>query len=329
MEISVAFAPSNDTPSHIAVAEELGFRRAWCYDSPAYYVDPWITLARAADRTSTIGLGAAVLVPSLRHLMVTAGAVATLADLSGGRLSIAIGTGFSGRMALGHRAMKWSDVEVYVRALRGLLGGEVVDWEGRKIQMQHPQKFVASRPVSVPIWIAADGPKGFAVANQVGDGAFFAPTPHVQAVEGLAAKSLLAFGTVLDEGELSTSKRAVDAYGAHLATIYHLAYERGGAATVDSLPGGFEWRQAIEDIDLEHRHLAIHEGHLVAPNERDHVIIRDGISQATNLLWIDTADNLRKRVESLADEGVTEVVFQPAGSDIVRELRAFSSLIPT
>ncbi|MDV6247454.1 LLM class flavin-dependent oxidoreductase [Rhodococcus opacus] len=327
MEISVAFTPSNDTPSHIAVAEGLGFRRAWCYDSPAYYVDPWVTLARGADRTSTIGLGVGVLVPSLRHLMVTAGAVASLADLSNGRLSVAIGTGFSGRMALGHRAMKWADVEAYVEGLRGLLCGDVVDWEGRKIQMQHPQGFVASRPVSVPIWIAADGPKGFAVANKWGDGAFFAPTPHAKAVEDLPMKSLLAFGTVLDDGESPTSARAVDAYSAQLAAIYHIAYERGGVAAVDSLPGGSEWRRAIESIGPEYRHLAIHEGHLVAPNERDQVIVREGVSVAENLLWIDTADRLRERVEAMEDEGITELVFQPGGSDIVRELEAFSSLM--
>ncbi|WP_342661517.1 F420-dependent glucose-6-phosphate dehydrogenase (plasmid) [Rhodococcus ruber] len=327
MGISVAFAPSNNTPDHIAAAEDLGFHRAWCYDSPAYYVDPWVTLARAADRTNRIGLGVAVLVPSLRHLMVTAGTIASVSDLSQGRLSVAIGTGFSGRMALGQRAMKWSDVEAYVQALRHLLRGEVVDWEGRKLQMQHPRGYVAARPVSVPIWIAADGPKGFAVANKLGDGAFFAPTPHAAAVSNLPEKSLLAFGTVLDDGETAASDRAINAYSAQLAAIYHIAYERGGPEVVDALPGGSEWRRTIEEISPEYRHLAVHEGHLVEPNERDHPIVRDGTRVAPDLLWIDTLDNLRKRVESLEDEGVTELVFQPAGSDIIRELRSFSSLI--
>ena len=35
MEISCAFATSLDTPEHIVLAERLGYRRAWCYDSPA------------------------------------------------------------------------------------------------------------------------------------------------------------------------------------------------------------------------------------------------------------------------------------------------------
>lgn len=39
MQLSCAFATSLDTAEHIALAEELGYRRAWCYDSPGLYPD--------------------------------------------------------------------------------------------------------------------------------------------------------------------------------------------------------------------------------------------------------------------------------------------------
>ena len=52
------FAPSLDTPAHIELAESLGYRRAWCYDSPAVCADPWMVLAVTAGRTSAIGLRA-------------------------------------------------------------------------------------------------------------------------------------------------------------------------------------------------------------------------------------------------------------------------------
>lgn len=38
--ISCVFAPSLDTPAHVELAGRLGYRRAWCYDSPAVYTDP-------------------------------------------------------------------------------------------------------------------------------------------------------------------------------------------------------------------------------------------------------------------------------------------------
>ena len=50
MDISCAFPPVPETPAHIVLAEELGYKNAWCYDTPALQLDVWITLARAADR---------------------------------------------------------------------------------------------------------------------------------------------------------------------------------------------------------------------------------------------------------------------------------------
>src|SRR5581483_4490954 len=110
MDLSCAFATSVDTPEHIALAERLGYRRAWCYDSPALYPDVWMTLARAAERTSRIELGPGVLIPSLRHPMTNAAAIATLAQLAPGRVVVGVGAGFTGRVALGQRPLAWAGV---------------------------------------------------------------------------------------------------------------------------------------------------------------------------------------------------------------------------
>jgi hypothetical protein len=67
VDISCAFPPVPDTPDHIALAERLGYRRAWVYDTPALQLDVWMTLARAAERTRRIELGPGVLIPSLRR----------------------------------------------------------------------------------------------------------------------------------------------------------------------------------------------------------------------------------------------------------------------
>src|SRR6478672_12808489 len=101
MEISCGFAPSSSAPDLVAAAEQFGYGRAWMYDSPALYSDVWVTLSRAADRTSRIGLGPGVLVPSLRHVMTTAAAIAGLEAIAPGRTVVGIGSGFTGRMTLG------------------------------------------------------------------------------------------------------------------------------------------------------------------------------------------------------------------------------------
>src|SRR3954468_7214302 len=142
IKLSCAFATSMDTPEHVRIAESLGYERAWLYDSPALYPDVWVTLARSAERTSTIGLGPGVLIPSLRHPMANAAAIATLVELAGaGRVAVAVGTGFTGRFTLGQKPLRWAYVAEYVGALRGLLRGEVVEWEGGKMQMLQPAGF--------------------------------------------------------------------------------------------------------------------------------------------------------------------------------------------
>jgi 5,10-methylenetetrahydromethanopterin reductase len=110
MKVSCAFPTALDSPEKIAVAEELGYERAWVYDTPQQSPDGGITLALAADRTELIGIGPGVLVPSLRHPMTNAAAIAALAHWAPGRVAVAIGSGFTGRMTFGQRGLKWEDV---------------------------------------------------------------------------------------------------------------------------------------------------------------------------------------------------------------------------
>jgi 5,10-methylenetetrahydromethanopterin reductase len=320
MELSAAFATSLDTPEHVRIAEDLGYTRAWCYDSPGLYPDVWMVLALAAANTSRIGLGPAVLVPALRHPMTNAAAIASLAQLAPGRTVVAIGSGFTGRYVLGKRAMRWADVAEYVRVLRALLRGESAEWDGAVIKMIHPDGYVAARPVDVPILIGADGPKGLAVAKGLGDGVFSAASPSADA-DSPAWRALLAFGTVLGDGEQPTDERVIAAAGSGMAVAYHAMYERGGAGAVDMLPGGAVWREAIEAVPERERHLAVHEDHLVATTDRDRAALdAGGAGLLPAVTFTGTPDQLRARLEGLAAAGVTELAYQPAGPDIPGEL---------
>jgi 5,10-methylenetetrahydromethanopterin reductase len=135
--------------------------------------------------------------------------------------------------------------------------------------------FGAKRPIDVPILIGADGPKGLAVAAEVGDGVFSAALPQPDAGGVTDWRALLSFGTVLDEGEDLNSPRVIDAAGPAAVVLYHSTYERGGATAVDALPGGQAWREAIEAYPESERHLVIHEGHLIKANPRDEPHVAD------------------------------------------------------
>ena len=74
-KISLGFAPGPLALEAAKLAEQLGYHRLWLYDSAAIWEDVWIHMGRIADRTERLGLGTAVLVPNLRHVMTTASAV--------------------------------------------------------------------------------------------------------------------------------------------------------------------------------------------------------------------------------------------------------------
>jgi 5,10-methylenetetrahydromethanopterin reductase len=336
--ISCVFAPSLDTPAHIELAERLGYRRAWCYDSPALCADPWMVLALAAGRTRAIGLGPAALVPSLRHPVVTAAALATLAGLAPGRVSTAFGTGLTGRMLLGKRPLRWAEVELYVRTVRTLLRGDEARWDGSLVRLSQSPGFAAARPADVEVLIAADGPLGRAVAAKVGDGILTARAPRVGPVPRPAAAQaepsapgpgpqqvLLTFGTVLDEGEDPVSARVVAAAGPALAAAYHAIYEAKGAAGVDKLPGGRAWREAVETVEAPRRHLAVHEGHLVALGQHDQALLAQAAPLLASWTMTGTRAEVTDRLRALTATGVTEVAYQPIGPDIARELTAFAA----
>jgi 5,10-methylenetetrahydromethanopterin reductase len=281
-------------------------------------------LALAAGRTRVIGLGPAALVPSLRHPVVTAAALATLAGLAPGRVTTAFGTGLTGRMLLGERPLRWAAVEEYVRTVRALLRGDEASWNGSLVRLAQPSGFAAGRPADVTVLIAANGPRGRAVAAGLGDGVLTTRVPRDLASQG-SRQVLVAFGTVLDDGEDATSPRAVAAAGPAVAAAYHAIYESKGAAGVEKLPGGREWREAMEAVEGPRRHFAVHDGHLVGLGKHDEALLARAAPLLASWTMTGTRADIGARLRALSSAGITEVAYQPMGPDIPRELTAFAA----
>src|SRR6202162_705721 len=110
-------------------AEELGFSRAWFYDTQMLSADPFVAMAAAAMKTAKIRLGTGVLIPSNRLAAVAANAFASLNKLAPGRIDFGVGTGFTGRRAMGLGAVRLKDMEEYIRIVQALLRGDTVEAE--------------------------------------------------------------------------------------------------------------------------------------------------------------------------------------------------------
>ena len=322
MQISCAFPPVPETPRHIELAENLGYHTAWVYDTPALQLDVWMTLALAAVRTSRITLGPGVLIPSLRHPMVTASAIAHLVSLVGeDRVVVGVGTGFTGRRAMGQKPLKWAEMPLAVGTVQALLRGETVELEGRMARMLHGVGQAPERPIEVRWVLGVNGPKGLETAASMGTGVFTSRPRPGSSYADLPSATLLGFGTVVREGEIVSTERVWEAAGAPAAVAYHAFLEQRDPR-LESLPNAQRFLDLALAIPDAVRHLTLHEGHLTRMNAIDRQVMTPEAAAALSPLT-GSADQIRARVEELIQAGMTEIAFQPVG-DIEAELRTMA-----
>ena len=325
MRISCAFPPVLDTPAHIVLAEQLGFHTAWVYDTPALQVDVWMTLALAAVRTSRITLGPGVLIPSLRHPMVTAAAIAHLVGLVGEeRVVVGVGTGFTGRRAMGQKPLRWADMPGHVGTVQALLHGETIEVDGRLVRMLHGDGQAPERPITVRWVLGVNGPKGLSTAAEMGVGVF-SSRPRVDASYAhVPSATLLGFGTVLGDGETLESPRVVETAGAPAAVGYHAFLEQNDARLA-SLPNADRFVASAMAIPEESRHLELHTGHLTVMNDIDRSVMTPAAA-AMLTPFTGTVDEIRERVAQHVVNGITEIAFQPVG-DVPAELTSMAAAL--
>jgi 5,10-methylenetetrahydromethanopterin reductase len=321
MKISAAFPPVPATPEHIALAEMLGYATAWVYDTPALQLDCWMTLALAATRTRRIRLGPGVMIPSLRHPMVTASAIATLVSLVGNdRVVVGIGAGFTGRRAMGQKPLRWLEMPRMIGDIRRLLAGDTVELEGAPTRMLHWPGQAPNRPIEVTFVLGVNGPKGLEAAAAMHCGVITS-RPRPDAVYDTNRDViLLGFGTILDQGETLSSPRVIDTVGPGVMVAYHAFLEQHDGR-LDRFPNAKRFIELANAIDPQQRHLALHSGHLTELNAIDRQVIT---AEAMNIApLVCRPDALPERLAGLAAQGITEVAFQPMG-DVTRELVAFA-----
>jgi 5,10-methylenetetrahydromethanopterin reductase len=331
--VAAFLAPVRDTPDHIALAEELGFGAAWVYDSPLLYHDPFATLARAADRTSRIGLGIGVVVPGLRAPAATAAGLRTLAALAPGRVRAAVGAGFTGRFTLGLGPVPIRRLARELEDVRGLLAGQ----ERAHVEGGAP---IRDMPVpgaegdgAVPLYVSCRGPRAQALARDRGDGAMtgilYPGGLHLLRAgigEGITL-TVHAVGAVAGDGEALDSPRLRAAVGPVVGVAFHAFAEQPWR--LEGLPDALRERARayIDAVEAAHggprRHQALHRGHLVeVVLPQDEAVIDAGTIAAMS--FTGTAAQLRERAEGLAADGVDELAVQPGGDvpDGLRRLAA-------
>jgi probable F420-dependent oxidoreductase len=166
-------------------AEELGFADVWSsehiiipkgapYPPSALFYDPVLTLTWAAAFTKRIGLGTSVLVLPMRHPLPLAKELATLQNLSEGRLILGAGVGWMEAefAALGvpfrERGRRMDEG---ISMMRAVWGQDPVSFPARHIPAVIEEMRMLPQPVKpIPVWIGGSSEAALARALRLADG---------------------------------------------------------------------------------------------------------------------------------------------------------------
>jgi probable F420-dependent oxidoreductase len=163
-------------------AEDLGFADAWVsdhvvhpaaqtYPSPHLY-DPLVTLSWAAASTSAIGLGTSVMVVPMHNPLELANALASLDSLSGGRLIVGAGVGWSEDeyRALGYGFKdRGQRMDETLDLLRVAWRDDPASFHGTWIDFDDI-RFLPKPAHAIPIWVAGGSEAAYRRAVERGDG---------------------------------------------------------------------------------------------------------------------------------------------------------------
>jgi probable F420-dependent oxidoreductase len=153
-----------DTLELARIAEAGGFDYAWLFDSHVLWRDPYPLLTLIAEHTSRLRLGTCVTNPGTREPSVTASTLATLNEISGGRMDLGIGRGDSARRVLGKPPITLANTEEAIRVIRELVEGRSIVYEGTELRLPWTGSW------QLPVWVAGYGPMALAMTGRVADG---------------------------------------------------------------------------------------------------------------------------------------------------------------
>ncbi len=157
-----------DVVAAIKLGEELDYDMVWISDRNR---DTYINCAAGSMVTSKIRIGPGVTNPFTRHPVITARAVATIDELSGGRALLGFGSGNMVEMTkdLGYRVQNGTArVREALIIIKRLLRGETVDLQGEFYNVKELKLGMSPHP-NIPIYVTGQGPKIMKVAGELAD----------------------------------------------------------------------------------------------------------------------------------------------------------------
>lgn len=167
MDFGFTLKPGHSVDRMVALtrqAEAAGFTHGWLFDSHVLWKEVYPVLTMMATNTTTMRLGTCVTNPATREPTVTAAALATLDEISGGRMDLGIGRGDSARRVLGKPPTTMKTLEAAISVIRDLVEGRTTEYEGTELDLPWTGKW------QLPVWVAGYGPMALKMTGRIADG---------------------------------------------------------------------------------------------------------------------------------------------------------------
>ncbi len=315
-------------------ADRLGYSVAWAAE--AYGSDAATVLTWIAAQTSSIDVGSAVFQIPGRTPANTAMTAATLDTLSGGRFRL--GLGVSGpQVSEGWHGVRFDRPLVrtreYVDIVRMALSRQRVQYQGEFFTLPLPDGpgkalTLTVHPVreSIPIYLAAIGPKNLELTGQIADGwlaIFFSPEAAGEIMAPMVS-AREATGRTMDGFDVVPTVPVVlgaDPVAAADAVRFYSALYIGGMGS--------------RERNFYHQ-LACRMGYEEAAGRiQDHYLAReyDAAMAAVPFEFMDRTsllgppDRIRERLQAYADAGVTTLTLAPYAGDAAERRRTLQVMV--
>jgi alkanesulfonate monooxygenase SsuD/methylene tetrahydromethanopterin reductase-like flavin-dependent oxidoreductase (luciferase family) len=318
-----------------AFAEEHGFDSVGMVDSQLLAGETFACLALTAQATSRVRVGTFLAIPHNRSAAVTAQGVATINRLAPGRTYLAVGSGFTSRNVMGLPPVPAATVRDYAADCRRLLDREevTISERGREraIRFRQEGDEYLNLDDRVPVYVAADGPKGLRAVGESGADGWvttlqrsFMMSPNAIEVFGDSLASVLEAGArggdgfftalsttacVLRPGESAADPRVVERVGPCAILPFHAAADR--PEIVDYFPPSWQeayrvyQRRVLDRFDRSRLHQEVHRGHLTHLLDGEAEILTEEIIRATTLTG--TAEEIVDQLGALEGAGLRNV----------------------
>ena len=298
------------------LVEDLGYQKLWVGDSHMIWREVYILLGAIAVATKQLHIGPGVTHPVLRHPTVTASAMVSLNELTGGRAYLGIGIGATGPGNIGLKPVSLKHLEGTVQLIRRLFSGETVDLDGKAIRC------VYASSGRIPIYIAATSPRTHDLAAVIADGIVCGcDVELLETIVQNVRRRLSESGRASDQVKIvcwspcsidnnrAEARNAVRGMVARAAMVY-LGHQHKKGQLVDK-----EDQKAVErlwrEYDMYH-HMGPEHDHLV----RDEWIDRYSIAG--------TPEEVREKVRKILRAGADEIGIVPFGKSKETLVKTFA-----